>query len=279
MSFFGRLASCDLAHVELSLPAHREAGWGSIRFEDPHHEATRGVGPVTGAAGSEGRFDRPDVTQPVEPKGPWCSYHRGPFTYFRQTTPMRQVPVGPRAVLVEVDDAAAALALATWARSRVDADEIVPAAATVLFDGVTDLSVLAGWSPTADVPAGDLVEVPVVYDGPDLAFVADLWGTDTAGVVQRHTAGEYVAEFCGFAPGFSYLAGLPAELAVPRLESPRAAVPPGSVGLAGTWCGVYPTASPGGWRLLGRTDAVLWDQARPAPALLPPGSRVRFVPS
>src|SRR6478735_6683024 len=191
---------------------------------------------------------------------------------------MQLRPVGPRAVLVDVEDAAAALALATWARSRVEADEIVPAAETVLFDGVTDLSVLSEWTPGSDVTTGELVEVPVVYDGPDLAFVAEAWGTDVAGVVRRHTEIEYVAEFCGFAPGFSYLAGLPGDLAVPRLESPRAAVPPGSVGLAGTWCGVYPTASPGGWRLLGRTDAVLWDQDRDQPALLAPGTRVVFVP-
>jgi KipI family sensor histidine kinase inhibitor len=193
---------------------------------------------------------------------------------------MQLRPVGPRAVLVDVEDAATALALATWARPRVVADEIVPAAATVLFDGVTDLSdlsVLSGWTPASDVPAGDLVEIPVVYDGPDLPFVAEAWGTDVPGAVRRHTEIEYVAEFCGFAPGFSYLAGLPADLAVPRLESPRPVVPAGSVGLAGTWCGLYPTASPGGWRLLGRTDVVLWDQSRAQPALLPPGTRVRFV--
>jgi len=232
---------------------------------------------VTGAAGSEIRFGRPGVTQPVEPKGPWCSYHRGPFTHFRQTSAMQLRPVGPRAFLAEVGDPATALALATWARSRVDADEIVPAAETVLFDGVIDLSVLADWSPTSDAQAGELVEIPVAYDGPDLPFVAEAWGTDPAGAVARHTSIEYVAEFCGFAPGFAYLAGLPPELAVPRLASPRPAVPPGSVALAGTWCGLYPTASPGGWRLIGRTDAVLWDQSRPDPALLPPGTRVRFV--
>ena len=192
---------------------------------------------------------------------------------------MQLRPVGPRAVLVEVEDAAAALALATWARSRVAADEIVPAAETVLFDGVTDLSALAEWTPGSAVPAGELVEVPVVYDGPDLAFVAEAWGTDVAGAVHRHTQIEYVAEFCGFAPGFSYLAGLPDDLAVPRLASPRSRVPAGSVGLAGTWCAAYPAETPGGWRLLGRTDAVLWDQSRDQPALLPPGTRVRFVAS
>lgn len=190
--------------------------------------------------------------------------------------------VGRDALLVEVDDAAAALELATWARSAgAAAVEVVPAATTVLFDGVEDRmglqSLLGSWAPTGARPDGDLVEIPMTYDGADLAFVAEAWGTDEVGVVAQHGEIEYVAAFCGFAPGFSYLAGLPAELAVPRLESPRPSVPAGSVGLAGTWCGVYPTASPGGWRLLGRTDAPLWDQTRDRPALLPPGTRVRFV--
>lgn len=202
----------------------------------------------------------------------------GPVTW---TLPLR--PVGPTAALAEVGDAASALALATWARAHdVPAVEVVPAAETVLFDGVADLaalaSLLAGWQPGERAAAGPRVEVPVVYDGADLEEVAALWGTDVAGVVARQSEIEYVAAFCGFAPGFAYLAGLPEPLAVPRLASPRPRVPAGSVALAGTWCGVYPTASPGGWRLLGRTDAVLWDPDRDPPALLAPGTRVVFVP-
>ena len=192
-------------------------------------------------------------------------------------------PVGRSAVLAEVADATEALDLATWARDAgVEAVEVVPAAQTVLFDGVADpaalTALLRSWAPSGELPDGERVEVPVVYDGPDLSFVAEEWRTDVDGVVARHSGVEYVAAFCGFAPGFSYLSGLPPELAVPRLGSPRSRVPAGSVGLAGGWCGVYPTASPGGWRLLGRTDATLWDPTRDRPALLPPGTRVVFVP-
>ena len=191
--------------------------------------------------------------------------------------------VGQRAVLAELADTHQALSLATWARTApVEADDIVPGAVTVLFDGVgttDDLrAALDAWSPSATREPGTLVEVPVDYDGADLEDVARQWGTDVAGVVQRHTALEFVSAFCGFAPGFAYLAGLPDELAVPRLDSPRPSVPAGSVALAGPWCGVYPTSSPGGWRLIGRTDLPLWRADRPDPALLAPGTRVRFVP-
>jgi len=192
------------------------------------------------------------------------------------------LPVGPAALLVEVADPATALSLALWARAAgVPAREIVPAAGTVLFDGVRDRTALAdrldGWQ-AQDAPAsGDLVEIPTVYDGADLEDVAAVWGCSVAEVVDRHTATEFTAGFCGFAPGFAYLAGLPADWAVPRLAEPRSRVPAGAVGLADTWCGVYPTASPGGWRLVGRTDVTLWDVTREPPALLTPGTRARFV--
>jgi len=193
------------------------------------------------------------------------------------------IRVGRGAVLVEVGGPDEALSLALWARgARVPAGEIVPAATTVLFDDLADVDrlgdLLSGWRP-GERPSGELVEVPVEYDGADLADVADLWGTDVDGVVTRHTGLEFVSAFCGFAPGFAYLAGLPEDLTVPRLDTPRSKVPAGAVGLAGTWCAAYPTASPGGWRLIGRTDVTLWDADRDPPALLAPGTRVRFRPA
>ncbi len=193
---------------------------------------------------------------------------------------MRVIPVGDRAALVEVEDAVAAADLAAWARADgVGAVEIVPAAATVLFDGI-DPDVVVGavdrWPSDGVMQDGPLVRVPVIYDGPDVEAVAALWRCAVDEVVSRHTGIEFVSTFTGFAPGFAYLAGLPADWAVPRLATPRARVAPGSVGLADAWCGVYPTASPGGWLLLGTTSAVLWDVDRDPPALLAPGTRVRF---
>jgi KipI family sensor histidine kinase inhibitor len=199
----------------------------------------------------------------------------------RHTVHMEFTPVGTDALLVQLDDTSQALDLACWARGRVVAREVVPAARTVLFDGMGDraaaAAVLGDWRPGQGAVVGDLVEILTVYDGADLADVATVWGCTAEEVVGRHTGMEFVAAFCGFAPGFAYLTGLPASLAVPRLDEPRTRVPAGSVALADTWCGVYPTASPGGWRLIGRTEASLWDVARDPPALLPPGTRVRFV--
>ena len=190
------------------------------------------------------------------------------------------IPVGQQACLVEVADAVEAASLATWARSSgLDADDVVPAATSVLFDGVDMAAVEAAvshWTPGAAGRPGPLVRVPVTYDGPDLDAVARHWGCSGEEVVALHTSTEFTALFCGFAPGFSYLGGLPAGRTVPRLATPRRRVEPGSVALADGWCGVYPTASPGGWLVIGTTDAPLWDADRDEPALLPPGTRVRF---
>jgi KipI family sensor histidine kinase inhibitor len=95
-------------------------------------------------------------------------------------------------------------------------------------------------------------------------------------VVARHSAGSYVSAFCGFAPGFAYLSGSDPVLHVSRRSSPRTRIPVGSVAIAGEYSAVYPSASPGGWRLLGRTGTPVWDVERDPPNLLPPGTRVRF---
>ena len=215
---------------------------------------------------------------------------------------MRIRRYGARALLVELDGPGTAGELAAWLRSRRLADEVVPGARTVLLSGVrggayggadgavdgdrSDLTdaavagverVLAGWVPGEARARGPLVELPVRYDGPDLDDVARRWGMTRREAVATHAAVEHVVAFCGFAPGFPYLAGLPEELAVPRLESPRSRVAAGAVGIADTWTGVYPTGSPGGWRLLGHTEASLWEPEREPPALLPPGTRVRIV--
>jgi KipI family sensor histidine kinase inhibitor len=120
------------------------------------------------------------------------------------------------------------------------------------------------------------VELPTRYDGEDLELVARYWGVGPDEVIERHTATEFTVAFCGFAPGFGYLTGLPAELAVPRLATPRARVPAGSVALAGRYTGVYPSASPGGWLLIGQTELTLFDVDADPPALLAPGTSVRF---
>jgi len=187
-------------------------------------------------------------------------------------------PVGARALLAQVADAGQALSLALWARGRVNAVEIVPAACTVLFDGCSPEGVaeqVASWEPGTQAAVGELVEIPVTYDGPDLEPLAETLGLQVDDLVAHHAGVEHVVAFCGFSPGFSYLTGSSWE--VPRLSTPRPRVEAGSVGLAGPFTGIYPTASPGGWQLIGRTDEVLWDVSRVQPALLPPGTRVRFV--
>jgi KipI family sensor histidine kinase inhibitor len=120
------------------------------------------------------------------------------------------------------------------------------------------------------------VVLDVVYDGPDLDEVAALAGLSVDEVVARHTAPPYEVAFLGFTPGFPYLLGLDPALAVPRLAVPRTSVPAGSVGIGGDQTGVYPSATPGGWRLIGHTDAALFDVSRDEPALVRSGDVVRF---
>jgi 5-oxoprolinase (ATP-hydrolysing) subunit B len=201
---------------------------------------------------------------------------------------MRVMPYGREALLAEPDDPGSVLALADAARAEPGVLEVVPAARTLLVQAAPEtigrLSArlaelaeqVAGTSPGAD---RDEVVLDVHYDGADLDSTAAELGLDADALVRRHAAGHYVVAFCGFAPGFAYLRGLDPALQVPRLAEPRTRVPAGSVGIAGEFTGVYPRESPGGWRLLGRTDAVLWDLARTPPALLAPGTPVRFRPA
>jgi KipI family sensor histidine kinase inhibitor len=166
---------------------------------------------------------------------------------------------------------------------ELTATDIVPGARTVLLDGVPPetADLLAGW-PEPDAAAtaeGPLVEIPVAFDGEDLPDVAERWGVTADEAVNRLLATPLTVAFCGFAPGFAYLRGLPEEWAVPRLDAPRPRVPAGAVGLAGAYAGIYPTASPGGWRLVGHTGKTLFDVRAQPPALLGPGTRVRLAPA
>lgn len=124
---------------------------------------------------------------------------------------------------------------------------------------------------------GRLVEIPVTYDGPDLADVAAHCGLSPDDVVARHTQAEYVVYFLGFQPGFAYLGGLDESLHTPRRAEPRTSVPAGSVGIGGAQTGIYPLATPGGWQLIGRTSLALFDPQAEPPTVLAPGDRVRFV--
>lgn len=126
-------------------------------------------------------------------------------------------------------------------------------------------------------PTGSVdVVIDVVYDGPDLAEVADRTGLTVAQLISAHTAGPWLVGFAGSTPGFAYLVGGDPRLAVPRRTEPRPAVAAGAVALAGEFSGIYPRQWPGGWQLIGHTDAVLWDINRPSPALLTPGRWVQF---
>ena len=200
---------------------------------------------------------------------------------------MRFLPVNLNALLVELDDLDQTLALLASLRHDPIAgiDELVPAARTILVQfrpAAQSFAALVEKIALRDVSAAaqrsdTLVEIPVHYDGEDLAEVAQMLGISPEEVVRRHTGSEYTVAFTGFAPGFGYLAGGDPSLDVPRRTTPRTRIPAGAVGLAGTFSGVYPQASPGGWQIIGTTPTAMWDIDRDPPALLQPGWRVRFV--
>lgn len=201
---------------------------------------------------------------------------------------LRCRPFGEWGLLVECDDldtvrsvrAGLQLRRLPWMRA------LVPAYDSLLVLGRPgcgeQLDALAAELPKEPLPivcfvAPREITLEVTYDGPDLADVCALTGLSADEVVARHTAPAYTVAFLGFSPGFPYLLGLDPALHVPRLASPRTTVPAGSVGLGGDQTGVYPSATPGGWRLIGRTATRLFDPAREPAALLSPGDLVRFV--
>jgi len=200
---------------------------------------------------------------------------------------MRVLPSGSTALLVELAGLEEVLDLyAALCAERPDGlVDVVPAARTILLvtdPAATDLAtveraVRETTPRRVDRTGGELVEVPVAYDGEDLAEAASLLSCTPEELVRRHTGEEWTVAFCGFAPGFGYLAGACGQWDVPRRDSPRTTVPAGSVALAGEFSGVYPRASPGGWQLIGRTELSIFDLDRDPPALLRPGTPVRFV--
>lgn len=200
---------------------------------------------------------------------------------------MRILPSGSRALLLEFDSLEAVLAqYAALRDAELPVLDLVPAGRTILVigDRDTDLRSLAGQLETIEPgehrgPTGAPVEVPVQYDGADLSEAADLLGCSTQELVRRHLEEEWTVAFCGFAPGFGYLAGTKFDWDTPRRESPRTKVPAGSLALAGEFTGVYPRESPGGWQLIGHALVDAFDLHRDPPALLVPGAAVRFVES
>lgn len=199
---------------------------------------------------------------------------------------MKLLPCGDTGLLAEVPTLDDVLAL--YAELVDDPPhgvlDLVPGARTLMLridPGQTDVDQVARAVRAAEpVPGqrqrGSEVEVPVVYDGEDLAEVGRLTGLGERGVVAAHTSLWTVA-FCGFAPGFGYMVSTDERLRVPRRATPRTRVPAGAVALAGEFSGVYPRQSPGGWQLIGHTSVKPWDLEREPPALFVPGVRVRFV--
>ena len=189
-----------------------------------------------------------------------------------------------------INERAIQLAARIRARRAHGVRDIAPGYATigVHFDPLqTDLSALetaieTEFASLASLDAIDeraAVEIPVVYDGPDLAAVAQHAGCSTADVVARHSQRAYRVYMLGFVPGFAYMGRVDQSLAMPRHRVPRERVPAGTVGIAGLQTGVYPVDSPGGWQLIGHTQTVMFDPNRERPSLLAAGDLVRFVPA
>ena len=203
---------------------------------------------------------------------------------------MRFLPIGPRTLLAELADLDETLALfdALNADPIAGVAEIIPAARTLMIrtapgiaaDGRLAAEVMARKPAPGTAPAAramETVELPVIYDGEDLADVARLMDLTVPEVIAAHQATTWQVAFCGFAPGFAYMTCDDARFDLPRRSSPRTRIPAGSVALAGRFCGIYPQETPGGWQLIGRTEVPMWDLTRDPPALLRPGVRCRFV--
>jgi KipI family sensor histidine kinase inhibitor len=169
------------------------------------------------------------------------------------------------------------LALAA-ALPREGLEEIVPGADCVLVRGPRAREVAANVPREYPDPAPRaIIELPATFDGEDLDDVAVACGLARTAVIDGLRSSTFTVAFCGFAPGFGYLTGLPPRLHLPRRSRPRPRVPAGAIAMAAGYCAVYPTESPGGWHLIGHCDTILFDADRTPPALLEPGATVRFV--
>ncbi|ASU84536.1 allophanate hydrolase subunit 1 [Nocardiopsis gilva YIM 90087] len=198
---------------------------------------------------------------------------------------MRVLSCADAGVLIEVADLDEVLALhgALSEDPPPGVAEVVPAARTVMVrlaedgDAAAVAAAVRRLRPRAVRPDSvDEAEIEVDYSGADLADISAHTGISERDVVAAHTGAVWTVAFCGFAPGFGYLVGGDPRLDVPRRAEARTRVPAGAVALAGRFTGVYPRSSPGGWQLLGHTDAVIWDLERDPPGLLRPGMRLRF---
>jgi KipI family sensor histidine kinase inhibitor len=211
---------------------------------------------------------------------------------------MRVVDASDRSLLLVFDDRITlaahrdVLRLTPLLQSVRGVTNVHPAYASILIDfdprsirhrGVERAAAeLFAQAASAPLPEPRTVEIPVAYGGvygPDLEAVAALTGYTPDEVAALHSGAEYLVYFLGFSPGFPYLGGLPESIATPRLETPRKRVPAGSVAIGGRQTGVYPMASPGGWRIIGRTPLRLFTPNGDPPVLLRMGDRVRFVPT